>query len=72
MRSETATTREAPASRAAAVTVSNMPETMPSSCMASRYSSSSSSEKKPTRLPLSPALPSRAMMTNLVTKSEIS
>ena len=71
MRSVTATTRSAPASRAARETVSRMPETIPSSCMRRPYASSSVA-KKPTRLPLRPCLPSRAMITKRVTSSDTS
>ena len=64
--------REAPAPRAARITVSSMPLTMPTSCIPIYSSSSSSSENRSRRLTNRPSLPSRAVMTTRAIASEIS
>ena len=64
--------REAPAPRAARITVSSMPLTMPTSCIPFYSSSSSSSENRSRRLTNRPSLPSRAVMTTRAMASEIS
>ena len=72
IRSVTKTAREAPAPRAARITVSSMPLTMPTSCIPIYSSSSSSSENRSRRLTNRPSLPSRAVMTTRAMASEIS
>lgn len=65
--------RKAPAPRAARITVSSMPLTMPTSCIPIySSSSSSSSENRSRRLTNKPSLPSRAVMTTRAMASEIS
>ena len=58
--------------RAARITVSSMPLTMPTSCIPIYSSSSSSSENRSRRLTNKPSLPSRAVMTTRAMASEIS